>query len=398
MLGRALRSVACRGLITLKPQVKLFTPGPLNTTKTVKEAMLYDFGSRDPDFGRIVEDIKQKLLNTANVSPKDYATVIVQGNGTYAVEAAIGTSFPRLPEGDRSKTMLIIANGAYGERMVQICEVLKIRHMVLRYADDEPANTADIVRTLREHPTITHVSIVHSETTTGLLNPAADIGKAIHAHNPEITYLVDMMSSFGAIHLDPVENHIHYLISSSNKMLQGVPGFAFVIAKLSKLRQTKGNSRALALDLFEQWDYQVSNPGQFRFTPPTHVLSAFYQAMLEFEQEGGVAARGARYFNNQRVVSEKMQKMGFKLYIDPKNQGCVITTFLEPKHPRFNFKILYDFLAQNNIVIYPGKLPKVPSFRIGNIGDLDEADMRECMSRIRDAFAYMGIELPLRPT
>jgi len=391
-----LRRGLFRSLITLKPQVKLFTPGPLNTTKSVKEAMLYDFGSRDPDFGRIIEEIKLKLLATANVSPKDYATVIVQGNGTYAVESALGSAFPRLAETDRSKTMLVVANGAYGERMVNICEVLKIRHMVLRYADDEPADTADIVRTLREHPTIAHVAIVHSETTTGLLNPAAEIGRAIHAHNPEITYLVDMMSSFGAIHLDPVENHIHYLISSSNKMLQGVPGFAFVLAKLAKLRQTKGNSRSLALDLYEQWDYQVSNPGQFRFTPPTHVLSAFYQAMLEFEAEGGVAARGQRYFNNQRVVSEMMQKMGFKLYINPKHQGCVITTFLEPKHPRFNFKTLYDYLAANNLVIYPGKLPKVPSFRIGNIGDLDEADMRQCMSMIRDAFNYMGIELPLR--
>ena len=328
-----LRRGLFRSLITLKPQVKLFTPGPLNTTKSVKEAMLYDFGSRDPDFGRIIEEIKLKLLATANVSPKDYATVIVQGNGTYAVESALGSAFPRLAETDRSKTMLVVANGAYGERMVNICEVLKIRHMVLRYADDEPADTADIVRTLREHPTIAHVAIVHSETTTGLLNPAAEIGRAIHAHNPEITYLVDMMSSFGAIHLDPVENHIHYLISSSNKMLQGVPGFAFVLAKLAKLRQTKGNSRSLALDLYDQWDYQVSNPGQFRFTPPTHVLSAFYQAMLEFEAEGGVAARGQRYFNNQRVVSEMMQKMGFKLYINPKHQGCVITTFLEPKLP-----------------------------------------------------------------
>lgn len=391
-----LRRGLLRSLITLKPQVKLFTPGPLNTTKSVKEAMQYDFGSRDPDFGRIIEEIKLKLLATANVSPKDYASVIVQGNGTYAVESALGNAFPRLVEGDRSKTMLVVANGAYGERIVSICEVLKIRHMVLRYADDEPAGTEDIVRTLREHPTISHVAIVHSETTTGLLNPAAEIGRAIHAHNPEITYLVDMMSSFGAIHLDPVENHIHYLISSSNKMLQGVPGFAFVLAKLAKLRQTRGNSRSLALDLYDQWDYQVSNPGQFRFTPPTHVLSAFYQAMLEFEAEGGVAARGQRYFNNQRVVSEMMQKMGFKLYINPKHQGCVITTFLEPKHPRFNFKTLYDYLAANNVVIYPGKLPKVPSFRIGNIGDLDEADMRHCMSLIREAFNYMGIELPMR--
>lgn len=358
--------------------------------------MLYDFGSRDPDFGRIVESIKLRLLKIANVNPRDYASIIVQGSGTFAVEATIGTAFPQRSEFERA--MLIAANGAYGERMVRICETLGINHHVLRYSDYEVVNPADVKRMLREHPNVSHVAMVHSETTSGLLNPCADISDAVHQVNPEVSVIVDMMSSFGAVHLDMIDHHIDYIVSSSNKMLQGVPGFAFVIAKLNKLRQCKGNSRSLGLDLFEQWDYQLSNPGQFRFTPPTHVISAFYQALMEHQQEGGVQARGERYFNNQRILSSEMQKLGFKLYVDPKHQGCVITTFLEPKHPKFNFKKMYDYLASRGIVIYPGKLSKAPSFRLGSIGDLHTEDMLKCIENIKEAFKFMGVPLPLEET
>ena len=383
--------------IIRKPQVKLFTPGPLNCSKTVKEAMLYDFGSRDPDFGRIVEDIKLKLLKVACVSEKDYAVVLVQGSGTYAVEAALGTAFPRINhEEKKTKKMLIVANGSYGERQVKICEVLEIPHIVLRYSDAETARSEDICRMIHEHPTISHVSIVHSETTTGLLNPVEEIGQAVHELSPRTIYIVDGMSSFGALHLDMYRSYTHYLISSSNKMIQGVPGFAFVISKLSHLRQCKGNSRSLGLDLFDQYDYQLQNPGQFRFTPPTHVIAAFYQALEEHEKEGGVKARGERYRNNQKILSDEMTKLGFKLYIDPKDQGLIITTFLQPIHPKFNFKTLYDYLAERNIVIYPGKLSKAPSFRLGNIGELYAEDMYECIDKIKEGFAFMGVPLPLQ--
>mmetsp|Transcript_16952 Transcript_16952/g.30462 ORF Transcript_16952/g.30462 Transcript_16952/m.30462 type:complete len:397 (-) Transcript_16952:6527-7717(-) len=393
MLGLA--RLAVRSYVTTKTQVKLFTPGPLNTTENVKKAMLYDFGSRDPDFGRLVEEIKLKLLRIANVSPRDYATVLVQGSGTYAVEAALGSSFPRIQEGDAARQILVVANGSYGERQVRICEILGLPHKVLRYTDADVIAPADIRQKLIENPAVSHVSVVHSETTTGLLNPIDEVGKAVHAHNPNLTYIVDAMSSFGAQPIDMNESHIHYLVSSSNKMLQGVPGFAYVIAKINKLIQTRGNSRSLALDLYDQWDYQLSNPGQFRFTPPTHVFAAFSQALLEFEAEGGVKARRDRYYNNQRILSDEMQKLGFKLYIDPSVQGNVITTFMQPDHPKFNFTILYNYLAERNIVIYPGKLSKAPSFRLGCIGDLHAADMYECIEKLKEAFAYMQIDLPL---
>ena len=397
MLRQGLLNFVRRFSIINKPQVKLFTPGPLNCSKTVKEAMLYDFGSRDPEFGRIVEDIKVRLLKVACVSEKDYAVVVVQGNGTYAVEAALGTAFPRTAHDEkRTKKMLIVANGSYGERQVKICEVLNIPHIVLRYSDAEIAKAEDICRTLEDHPTISHVSIIHSETTTGLLNPVEEIGQAVHEFNPRTIFIVDGMSSFGAIHLDMYRSYTHYLISSSNKMIQGVPGFAFVISKLSHLRQCKGNSRSLALDLFDQYDYQLQNPGEFRFTPPTHVIASFHQALVEHELEGGVKARGERYRNNQKILSDEMTKLGFKLYIDTKDQGLIITTFLQPNNPKFNFKILYDFLAERGIVIYAGKISKAPSFRLGNIGELYEKDMYECIAKIKEGFEFMGVSLPLQ--
>lgn len=286
--------------VVSKPQVKLFTPGPLNTTMTVRQAVMYDFGSRDAEFGRIVEDVKSRLLKVAEVSPSDYTSIIVQGSGTFAVEATLGSCFPQLMEKDTSKMMLIIANGAYGERMVRICEYLKIPYHVLRYSDSENINPHDVKRILSEHPNITHVSTIHSETTSGVLNPIQEIGQVIHSFNPNITYVVDAMSSFGAVPINLYDSHITYLVSSSNKNLQGIPGFAFVIAKMDHFKNTQGNSRSLALDLYDQWKYQLNNPGQFRFTPPTHVIAAFYQALLEHEQEGGVRARGARYFQNQK--------------------------------------------------------------------------------------------------
>lgn len=392
MLGRYF-PLLTRPLATAKAQVKLFTPGPLNTTETVKQAMMYDYGSRDPDFGRIVEEIKLRLLRIAGVSPREYAAVVVQGSGTFAVEATLGTAFPRKNEG--TKAVLIASNGAYGERMAKICDYLRINYTVLRYSDTEIVTPDGVKQALQANSHTSHLAVVHSETTSGLINPVAEIAEAARAINPDICVIVDMVSCFGAIPLDLTRHHIDYIVSSSNKMIQGVPGFAFVIAKLSKLQQCKGNARSLALDLFDQWDYQLSNPGQFRFTPPTHVLSAFYQALLEHEKEGGSEARAARYSANQRLLSSEMQKLGFQLYIQPPHQGCIITTFVQPTHPNYSFQQLYDFLASRGIVIYPGKLSKSPSFRLGSIGELYPSDMQECVTQIKAAFQQMNVPLPL---
>ena len=379
----------------MKPQVKLFTPGPLNTSQTVKEAMIYDYGSRDPDFGNIVENIKTRLLRIAKVPSDLYAAVLVQGSGSFAVEATMATAFPRDKEYTKNKKMLIASNGAYGERMVKICVYTNIPHDVITFKDNEPVDPNIISAKIANDPTISHVSLVHSETTAGLLNPIEDIGKAIHETNPDVQYIVDTMSSFGGVPIDMQKSYIDYLVSSSNKMLQGVPGIAYAICKIYRLKDTKGNARSLCLDLYDQWDYQLLNPGQFRFTPPTHVLAAFDQAMNEFEAEGGVEARSARYFGNQKLLSEKMRELGFELYVDPKHQGACLTTFLEPDHPNYDFKKFYNYLTDREFVIYPGKLSQYPTFRLGNIGEIYESDILALIENIKGAFEELKIDLPL---
>jgi 2-aminoethylphosphonate-pyruvate transaminase len=218
---------------------------------SVKVKTDYDFGSRDPAFGRIVEDIKMRLLKMSGVHHKEYATVIMQGSGTNAVEAAVATSFPQRKEFEKSSKMLVACNGAYGERIVTMCEYAGIPHVIIRKEEAQIIDPEDIRQALIDSPDISHVACIHSETTVGLLNPIEFIGRAIRSVNSEVTYIVDAMSSFGAVPIDIGKSGIDYLISSANKNLQGLPGFAFVIARLSKLRQTKGNSRSLSLDLYD---------------------------------------------------------------------------------------------------------------------------------------------------
>ena len=377
-----------RKLITLKPQVKLFTPGPLNVTDNVRKAMQYDYGAQHSDFKQMVLEIKQKLISIAGVSSEEYCAVLMEGSGTYCVEAVLGTCIAR-----NSERFLILSNGAYGERQCKICEYYKIPYKVLRYSDDQAVNPEDVYLALKESPKVTHVSTVHSETTTGLLNPIEEIGQAIHEHNPEIVYAVDAMSSFGGVPIDLEKSGCSYLVSSSNKLLQGVPGFAFALCKLDKLTKSKANARSSCLDLYEQFTQQQA--GEFRFDPPTHTLAGFLEALKEHEEEGGVAARYHRYRTNQSILSEEMTKLGFELYVSPEIQGVAITTFLQPKHPNFDFWKFYNYLASQNLVIYPGKLSKAPSFRLGSIGDLHSQDMHYLVDKVKEAFEEMDVPLPL---
>ena len=245
----------------------LFTPGPLNTSATVKEAMLRDVGSRDNDFIELVRGIRRRLLTLGGVSQETgYEAVLVQGSGTFGIESVISSVVP--PDGK----ILILANGAYGERMVKMAARYKIAHEVMRWPENKPVSVAQVREKLSGDAKISHVAVVHCETTTGILNPITELGAA--ARETERTFIVDAMSSFGAIPLDLEAAKIDYLISSANKCIQGVPGFSFVLARREKLEASKGLARTLSLDLWEQWK-GLENDGQFRFTPPTHTLLAF---------------------------------------------------------------------------------------------------------------------------
>lgn len=346
---------------------RLFTPGPLTTSAAVKQAMLYDLGSRDEAFIAIVAQIRAKLLEVAGLTRENgYEAILMQGSGTFGLEAIVGSVVP--PDG----TLLVLVNGAYGERVVRIAEVLKIPVLALRCAENAVPDVDTLDATLTRHPEVTTVSMVHCETTTGILNPVEAIGRVVHRHRQ--TFIVDAMSSFGAVPVDLEASHIDFLATSANKCLEGVPGFAIVLARRAALLATEGYARSLSLDLLAQWRGLERN-GQFRFTPPTHTLLAQAQALRELEDEGGVAGRAARYQANHRVVMEGMKALGFKPYLDPRHQSYIITSFLYPDAQGFDFKAFYRQLSDRGFVIYPGKLTRAECFRIGNIGRLDEADM-----------------------
>jgi len=360
----------------------LFTPGPLTTSKTVKEAMLHDYGSRDDKFVNMVKEVREKILRLAGVSQaQGYETVIMQGSGTFGIEATISSNFPTTGH------LLIIINGSYGHRMSKICSVHEIRQTTLVFDENEIPSLEKTEEILKANSSITHIAIVHSETTTGIFNPIKEFGALAKKYNK--TYIVDAMSSFGAVPINVAEFNIDFLVSSSNKCIEGVPGFSFIIANRAKLLQCKGQARTLVLDIFAQWE-GLENDGQFRFTPPTHSLAAFHQALKELEEEGGVEARGKRYKENYQTLIAGMRKLGFKEYLEPEKQGYIITSFLYPEQ-NFNFKEFYNSLNEKGFVIYPGKLTKADCFRIGNIGQLYKKDVEALLQTIETVIKQVSL-------
>jgi 2-aminoethylphosphonate-pyruvate transaminase len=362
----------------------LFTPGPLTTSRTVKQAMLRDLGSRDFEFMALVRDIRQRLLQVAHAPDDLYTTILMQGSGTFAVEATIGSVIP--PTGK----LLVIVNGAYGQRMAQIAAALKINFVALNFGEEAWPQLDQIEQALARDPAITHVGVVHCETTTGLLNPIEAIGSIVQRHGRQ--YIVDAMSSFGAVPIDLDLTPIDYLISSANKCLESVPGCAFVIARRDALMVIADYARSLSLDLIAQWR-GLEETGQFRFTPPTHVLLALAQALDELDTEGGVAGRAARYKCNHDTLMWGMRRLGFQPLLKADRQSDIITAFLYPRHPNFRFEVFYERLNAKGCVIYPGQLGATDCFRIGNIGRLFEGDILNLLCAIEKTLHEMNIDL-----
>jgi 2-aminoethylphosphonate-pyruvate transaminase len=361
----------------------LLTPGPLTTSRYVKLAMLADWGSRDAEFRQIISDIRQRLLKLANCDA-GYECVIMQGSGTFAIEAALGSFCP----GDEATT-LVVANGAYGDRAAQILERLGRPYVKIDKGDSTTPTVEDVATMLDADKSISHVWIVHCETTSGIVNPIADIAQAVKQRGR--VFMVDAMSSFGAIALDMKAADMDVMVSSSNKCIEGVPGFAYVLVKRGLLESSKGVCHSVVLDLFEQWRGLNAN-GQFRFTPPTHALVAFHQALKEHEQQGGVAGRGNRYARNAQVLVKGMRDMGFSTLLNDNEAGPIIQTFLTPGDPNFHFEKFYEALRVRGFAIYPGKLTRRSSFRIGNIGQIDESVIKSVLKAIHDVMAEMGVK------
>lgn len=347
---------------------KLLTPGPLTTTCTVKEKMQFDHCTWDEDYKRITLDIRTKLLELAHVSEPEYTVVLMQGSGTFGVESVLTSVI------GKDETLLIAANGAYGSRMREIAEHAKIPYFLYEESYDRVPSAGKIREILAAHPEITHVSMVHSETTSGILNDIAEVAKVVKA--AQKTFIVDAMSSFGGVDIPVGDLGIDFIVSSANKCIQGVPGFSFIICKTEALEQSRGKARSLSLDLYDQW-VTMKKDGKWRFTSPTHVVLAFSQALKELEEEGGIAARAKRYLENNRLLSKRLAELGFEPYISPALQGPIITTFFYPENCHYTFQEMYEYIKERGYAIYPGKVTDKETFRIGNIGEIYREDIEK---------------------
>lgn len=358
-------------------EYKLLTPGPLTTSKKVKEQMLFDRCTWDDEYKVITQKIRKQLLEIAQASEEMYTSVLMQGSGSFGVESVLNSVI------NKADKLLIVSNGAYGERIITMAKYIGINYINYHTEYDKVFEINEIKNILNKDKSITHIAMVHCETTTGILNPIEEMAKIAKEYGKVL--IIDAMSSLGGIPINVEKLGIDYLISSANKCIQGVPGFCFVIAKREKLLKCEGNSKSLCLDLYDQWKY-MEKDGKWRFTSPTHVVAAFSKAIDELIEEGGVIARNDRYKNNNFILRKMLKYMGFEPYIRESLQSPIITTFLFP-NTKFDFNDFYNYVKTRGYVLYPGKLTETDTFRVGNIGEIYQDDIKKLCEIIGD---YMG--------
>jgi 2-aminoethylphosphonate-pyruvate transaminase len=358
----------------------LLTPGPLTTSSATKLAMVRDWGSRDTGFIEINRRVREMLLQIINAE-KSHVCVPLQGSGTFSVEAMLGTMVPK------SGHVLVPQNGAYCKRIARICSILGRRVTPIEYEERQPVKAADIDAALAKDPSITHVALVHCETSTGVLNPLSEVASIVSKHQRSL--LVDAMSSFAAVE---IKGEFDALVAASGKCLEGPPGMGFALIRKTALEKCAGNSPSLVLDLHDQW-VNMEKTAQWRFTPPTVVVAALHAALEQFVAEGGQPARGARYRRNCEVLIDGMTKLGFKLFLDPRHQAPVIVTFHAPTDPNYDFQKFYDRVREKGFVLYPGKLTQIDTLRVGCIGAIDEHVVRAAVHAIADTVAEQNIRL-----
>ncbi|HTS22113.1 MAG TPA: 2-aminoethylphosphonate--pyruvate transaminase [Casimicrobiaceae bacterium] len=359
----------------------LLTPGPLTTSLETKVAMLRDWGSWDSAFNAVTARVRERLTAIVH-GAETHVCVPMQGSGTFSVEAAVNTLVPR------DGHVLVLINGAYGKRMARLTEMMGRRLSSFETADDVPATAADVARLLDADASITHVGLIHCETSTGILNPLAEIAEVVAARRRSL--IVDAMSSFGALPIDARRTPFDALIAASGKCIEGPPGMGFVLARRSALEQRAGNCTSLALDLHDQWAY-MEKTTQWRYTPPTHVVVALDAALSQYDAQGGQPARLARYAANCETLVAGMAELGFRAFLDPKIQAPIIVTFHAPADPRYAFKDFYARVRDKGFILYPGKLTQLETFRVGCIGAIGPDEMRLAVNAVRDSLREMGI-------
>jgi len=359
----------------------LLTPGPLTTTLRTKLAMLKDWGSWDADFNAVTASVRASLLSIIH-GHDSHVVVPLQGSGTFSVEAAVATLVPR------DGHVLVLDNGAYCKRAARLTQLMGRRVTVLDFDEAQPVSATVLDAHLTTDASITHVVLIHCETGAGVLNPLQAVADVCAAHGKGL--IVDAMSSFGALEIDARSTRFDALIAASGKCLEGVPGMGFVFIRKAVLDHCAGQSQSLAMDLHDQYMY-MEKTGQWRFTPPTHVVVALHEAIAQFEAEGGQPTRLARYTHNFETLMVGMARLGFKPFLDPAIQSPIIVTFHAPAHPKYEFKSFYAAVRAHGFLLYPGKLTQIETFRVGCIGAIGPHDMEQAVHAVALALQDLGL-------
>ena len=359
----------------------LLTPGPLTTTERTKRAMLRDWGSWDSSFIALTAGLRRDLLAIVH-GEGTHVVVPLQGSGTFSVEAAVATVVPR------DGHVLVLDNGAYCKRLGKLASLMGRRTTILPHAEDAPVSPAELEAALLADASISHVGFIHCETGTGVANPLQAVADICARHGKGV--IVDAMSSFAALPIDARTLKFDALVAASGKCLEGVPGMGFVFIRQEVIAGAAGNSHSLAMDLHDQHVY-MEKTGQWRFTPPTHVVAALAEAMKQFVEEGGQPARLARYTANCEALVSGMKALGFEPFLKPAIQAPIILTFHAPADPRYEFRKFYEAVRGRGFILYPGKLTQLETFRVGCIGAIGPVEVKEAVAAVADAMREMEI-------
>ena len=359
----------------------LLTPGPLTTTLRTKLAMLRDWGSWDSAFIAMTARVRKSLLSIVH-GHDTHVVVPLQGSGTFSVEAAVATVVPL------SGHILVLDNGAYCKRAAKLSTMMGRKTTVVPTPEDQCVSPIALEALLQKDASITHVVLIHCETGAGVLNPLHDIANVCEKHHKGL--IVDAMSSFAALEIDARTTRFDALIAASGKCLEGVPGMGFVFIRKAILDNCAGNNSSLAMDLHDQYVY-MEKTGQWRFTPPTHVMVALSEAIQQFEEEGGQPARLKRYQSNCKTLVQGMAALGFKPYLDPAVQAPIIVTFHAPADAHYDFRKFYEAAKKHGFILYPGKLTEIETFRVGCIGAIGPIEVQQAVHAVALTLKELGI-------
>ena len=351
----------------------LLNPGPATTTDSVKNAMVVeDICPREKDFGQLLDRIKDDLVRVVH-GENDYLATLFTASGTGGLEAAITSAVPK------GKKLLVVDNGAYGARMANIAKTfgIEVVHYKLEYGDYPDLAAIDDL--LRKNPETSHLALVHHETTTGMLNPVQEICDLSRRYNVEV--IVDCMSSYAGIPIDIKKWDTGFLISSSNKCIQGMPGLVFVIFKKSLLPAIQNQKRSFYFDLYSQYT-GFQKTGQMQYTPPVQVAYALRQAIDEYFAEGEMN-RWKRYRESWETLCSGLKQLGFQFLLPRQYESQILLAIIEPNHPAYNFDSMHDYLYQRGFTVYPGKGAKEATFRLSILGDLSKTDIEAFLKELK---------------